>query len=434
MGSGKSSYIIEQLNDPSQHHSKFVIVLPSLTEVQRYKEGLSDQYRGKRSDIVALDTEDSERKADRFVRAVRDGKTVIVTHQLFTITNERDLGAFGNIGEYKLVIDETITLIGKKSIQYTDLKALVADGYMETIDHPKIEGLKLYNLLPLGIDYIDDGGEDRLRTIKAVSGRHVYQVDKKHVVFIVPPEKFKAFKEVTLLTYLFEGSETKAWLELFGINHDHRTFLYDTVTQKPVGTRYFSDGYGGRLFYPMITIIDHKINQIGVKKSKDQGEPLSKNWFNKQKSKGASIKKLSNNTRTFFTTISGATKEDMMWTCFKDHRDWIGTSHFDPKRKNVSGKYVDLSEQEQTFVSQTTRGTNDYATKHFLAFLVNVNPYPELVNFFKSHKIDLDENVYALSRVLQWTWRSAIRKGELIVLYLPSQRMRTLVEEWLSKF
>jgi hypothetical protein len=42
------------------------------------------------------------------------------------------------------------------------------------------------------------------------------------------------------------------------------------------------------------------------------------------------------------------------------------------------------------------------------------------------------KDAYALTELIQWVWRSRIRKGEPITLYLPSPRMRRLFEEWLN--
>ena len=41
--------------------------------------------------------------------------------------------------------------------------------------------------------------------------------------------------------------------------------------------------------------------------------------------------------------------------------------------------------------------------------------------------------MYALSTMLQWIWRSAIRRGEEIWLYVPSRRMRTLLKDWMER-
>ena len=45
----------------------------------------------------------------------------------------------------------------------------------------------------------------------------------------------------------------------------------------------------------------------------------------------------------------------------------------------------------------------------------------------------MDEDAYALSVMVQWIWRSAIRDGDEIYLYIPSSRMRTLLLDWIEK-
>lgn len=42
----------------------------------------------------------------------------------------------------------------------------------------------------------------------------------------------------------------------------------------------------------------------------------------------------------------------------------------------------------------------------------------------------MDQELYAVSSLIQFVFRSAVRKGEPIKLYLPSLRMRELLERW----
>ena len=42
------------------------------------------------------------------------------------------------------------------------------------------------------------------------------------------------------------------------------------------------------------------------------------------------------------------------------------------------------------------------------------------------------EQMWALSEMLHWVWRSAIRNGKKITLYIPSKRMRELLLQWLN--
>ena len=44
----------------------------------------------------------------------------------------------------------------------------------------------------------------------------------------------------------------------------------------------------------------------------------------------------------------------------------------------------------------------------------------------------INEDMYALSELVQWTFRSRIREGEPINLYIPSERMRDILINWLN--
>ena len=46
----------------------------------------------------------------------------------------------------------------------------------------------------------------------------------------------------------------------------------------------------------------------------------------------------------------------------------------------------------------------------------------------------MDEDQYALSIMVQWIWRSAIRDGDDIYIYLPSSRMRRILRDWIDSF
>ena len=48
------------------------------------------------------------------------------------------------------------------------------------------------------------------------------------------------------------------------------------------------------------------------------------------------------------------------------------------------------------------------------------------------NNVNVNEETYALSEMLQWIWRSAIREGNEIWIYIPSRRMRKLLQNWLE--
>lgn len=415
MGVGKSSQMIAGLN--AAPNTKYIVLTPTIAEVTRYKEGMSDQFNGNRSDIVALDTSESETKTERFLDAIKDGKSVIATHALFSLLSGSDLAVISNISEYNLVIDETITLVDREYVKDADIQALVDDGYIESVNHPTITDLKYYKLLNKGEGYLDGVGQDHRNTLKAVIGKHVYSVNSHNVVFVVPPEKLTSFNSVVIMTYLYKGSETNAWLDVFGIRRVHHNMI-----PKGSGTTLISHSgnYSGAQFKQLLSIYSGAdLNAIGTK-GRASKEPLTKAWMNGKGPTHTDVKQLRNNTRTFFRR-TGVDKEDMLWTCYKDHRDKLRDSRYDPKR----GALV-------TWLEQGARGTNEYSDRHTMAFLVNVFAPVALTSFFSKHAAHFDQDNYALSRLLQWTWRSAIRRGERVQLYLPSARMRALIGRWLS--
>ena len=58
---------------------------------------------------------------------------------------------------------------------------------------------------------------------------------------------------------------------------------------------------------------------------------------------------------------------------------------------------------------------------------------PLIKKFFQQHGVEVDEDGFALSEMLQFIWRSAIREGNEIWIYIPSIRMRTLLTDWIEE-
>ena len=58
---------------------------------------------------------------------------------------------------------------------------------------------------------------------------------------------------------------------------------------------------------------------------------------------------------------------------------------------------------------------------------------PVIKKFFEVHDIEVNEDGYALSEMLQFIWRSAIRCGNEIWVYIPSSRMRELLADWIEE-
>ena len=59
---------------------------------------------------------------------------------------------------------------------------------------------------------------------------------------------------------------------------------------------------------------------------------------------------------------------------------------------------------------------------------------PDVKQFVDHYNIEFDEDLFSLSALLQWIWRSQIRDGKPIEIYIPSERMRILLKVWMGEY
>lgn len=100
---------------------------------------------------------------------------------------------------------------------------------------------------------------------------------------------------------------------------------------------------------------------------------------------------------------------------------------FETFEKMVKGKRY-----SKGFVPCNSKGTNSFREKKVLAYTINLFPNKEVLDFFKFNNIDINQDLYSLCELLQWIWRSQIRDGKQINIYIPSERMRFLLKSWMQ--
>ena len=156
-------------------------------------------------------------------------------------------------------------------------------------------------------------------------------------------------------------------------------------------------------------LVDDKLNSIG-----DDNYSLSSSWFDKPKNKPL-IEKMRKNLENYFGHKIKGKGKDNMWTTFKN------------KSSKLQGRGY-----TKGFVPLNSRATNSYMNKCNLAYVANRFINPIMKGFFTERNVRVNENMFALSEMLQWIWRSRIRQGESINIYVPSKRMRRLLLDWLN--
>lgn len=127
-----------------------------------------------------------------------------------------------------------------------------------------------------------------------------------------------------------------------------------------------------------------------------------------------------------------------MWTTTKQNRidEKLSTIKGFRFTKQLTSGDKKLPEKElnklRCFVPCNARATNDFADRTVLLYLVNRYLNPEIKKYFAKRGFPLDEDQFATSEMIQWIWRSAIRKNKPIQLFIPSSRMRGLLYDWLG--
>jgi hypothetical protein len=130
----------------------------------------------------------------------------------------------------------------------------------------------------------------------------------------------------------------------------------------------------------------------------------------------------------FFKETASADK--VAWTTFKRGD---GDRYDGPMR--VKGLMDDCQEDGKAygFLAYNTRATNAYRNVQAMAYPMNVYQHGDVRGYFDERGIATSEDLYAISTLVQWLWRSRIRQEprQSITVYLPSERMRGLFLEWL---
>lgn len=396
MGSGKSTWAIKFINE--NPNKKFLCVVPLLDECERYKE---------KTNIDIIDPDNWGSKWKHFRWLVENNQNIITTHALIQ-KMDLDMLELLKSKEYVLMIDECLDVLDTYKISKDDMKIIFNEKLVDLDE----EGFLIWNedKKPYRGVYNDI---KRLCSFKSLMGFKKNNCDElaRIIMWNFPVDFFKCFDESYIFTYLWEGSIQKSYFDIhqiqyqkYMLNNKGELILHDKSLEYIKRSKVVN----------LINIYEGKFNNIGLKIGKSN--PLSKSWYETKRKKNLSIfNQLKNNTENYFRTVTQTKSYDNMYTTFKPYC-----------------KYVKGEGYTKGFVPCNARGTNNFKNKKSLAYLINFFMQPDIKQFVEHYHIEFDEDLFSLSTLLQWIWRSQIREGKPINIYIPSERMRVLLEEWIS--
>lgn len=385
MGRGKSSAAIRYMNR-YKGTKKFLYITPYLNEVDRICE---------QCDFDQSDSDYMSKSAELKTH-IRQGKNVAATHSLFYLMDE-DALELVRANHYSLIIDESIQVIERLNVTDKDFELII--NQLADVNENGV------------IRWKDKDYDGRFCDYKELADAGSLRMIDSALLNVMNPDMLRSFDEVFMLTYLFDGQYQKAYLDFFGFDYriigvemDEDGYRFSDAPDSPPPLDYRN----------LIHIVDsHAMNKIG-----DGKFALSKNWFNRRGYDHPDVRSLRNNLKKFFQGIQGGSQDSRLWTSFKDARDKLTDKRTGRFRNN--------------FLQVSARATNEYRDRTDIAYMANRFVDPNLLKFFSERDIEINSDHFALSEMLQWIWRSAIRDNEPINLYIPSSRMRKLLIDWMN--
>ena len=385
MGRGKSSAAIRYMNR-YKGAKRFLYITPYLNEVDRICE---------QCDFDQSDSDYMSKSAELKTH-IRHGKNVAATHSLFYLMDEETLELV-RANHYSLIIDESIQVIERLNVTDKDF-ALIISQLADVGENGVVR-------------WKDKEYDGRFCDYKELADAGSLRMIDSALLNVMNPDMLRSFDEVFMLTYLFDGQYQKAYLDFFGFDYriigvelDEDGYRFSNAPDSPPPWDYRN----------LIHIVETPaMNKVG-----DGKFSLSKNWFTRRGYDHPDIRALRNNLKKFFQGVPGGNHDSRLWTSFKDARDKLTDRRTGRFRNN--------------FLQVSARATNEFRNRTDIAYMANRFVDPNLLKFFSERDIEINSDHFALSEMLQWVWRSAIRDNKPINLYIPSSRMRELLIDWMN--
>ena len=392
MGAGKSQAMINCIN--ADKDSKFLVIIPYLKEIARYIDSCPNKC------FKTPLFKEGGSKLEDIKKLFGSGENIISTHALFQ-KFDNELADICRAGNYTLIMDEVANVIDEYSISKQDFSFLTEKCCDINPETKQLIWKDAYSNYEGKFE-----NEKRLCEL----GSLVNYGDSL-LVWLFPIDVFNSFRKTYILTYRFDLQMQRYYYDYYGLPYRYMSVdgndldNYHLVEYDP-NINYIKYDYKS-----LIHICNNeKLNMIGTGKT-----DLSKTWYERNK-KADSMQVLKNNTSNFFRHIRNDCASDNIWTTFKDYYPLL-------KGKGYTKGFLPLN----------ARATNEYRDRTSIVYPVNRYLNPFVNNFFSYNNIKVDEDGYALSEMLQFIWRSAIRDGKEIWIYIPSSRMRNLLVRWIDE-
>ena len=218
MGAGKTTAAYRFMRERGKAHKdvRFMFITPYLEEITRVRQALPEM-NFKEPQATPTKTIDVRRLIQR-------NENIASTHKLLSLFDEETVGFLTN-RNYVLVLDEAPSVFDE-----FDVTAWDVENILERYGHKDSDGMLVWD---------DDDYRGRYEDIKVMAYRGalgLYGTD--NVPFwMMPVPIFKCFKDVYVLTYMFDTQMQRYYYDMWGLDY-HRM----TVRGNSLETYEFAEG------------------------------------------------------------------------------------------------------------------------------------------------------------------------------------------------
>ena len=409
MGSGKTTSLINIMNENTEE--KFIYITPYRDEIDRVIDNCPNRYfeTPKNFDKINLKT---CTKYDDLIKIIEQDINVVSTHALFQTFDENIIRVLKE-HRYTLILDEVAQVVEEINISSDDIRMLINDGVITVNENKRIIWLN------------DNYDGEFIKYKESFKNGEVYLYGDSVIIWCFPCEIFNCFDKVIISTYLFRGQLQCYYFQVNNIEFEYKSAV-KSINDKgeyEFNIVNYTEEYDYKSLSKLINIYEGKLNAVGEDKD-GRKKPLSSTWYKEANSE--KLKLVQNNTYNYFRHVCNKKSNEVLWTVFKFRAET-------PETKNNRMTKIKPNGYNKSFESCNCRATNNYRDRDTVAYLINRYNSPVIINFFKDRGAEIDEDAFALSEMLQFIWRTAIRDGKPINVYIPSKRMRTLLKDWLKQ-
>ena len=394
-GSGKTTKMMQELCSDKL----YLIVVPLKTEIHRVLEATS--HLGFVEPLEAMTPARTKQAA--LLKLTSQRKSIVTTHRLYSDIGH--LAALGCLQEYNVIIDEVpevinpVISLSKRSVD----DFYISPGYLEISEgglcRPTVKWERTQ-------DDVSDTLNEKIK--KHAEGQNLYLTAQGTFLTAVPKMLFYQCVSITILTYKPEGSYLLEYLKKLGVHYNLRR---DQIAEEMFKAK----------AHKLITFADtlalEKVNFTYSKQTKYS-----------EKSKETQIVRSGlKNWRARY--LKGVPLENVMVTCAE--ANWRDSKAFKSGTLQLRGFAKTTGLGKVHWVANQTRGTNDYSHCSHLVYLYDKHPMPPITQWLGCPTKEFSD-AYGLTELIQWIWRSRIRNGQPVTLYIPSPRMKRLLLDWLN--